>query len=231
MVKDYSYPILDVKNKLNIKNKKINAFITKKNKQESSRIILKKSLIHYNFSSENIASCNQTHSNHVQFIIKPGVYKKTDGLVCNFDSNLILLIQTADCVPIFIVDNFQGLMGLVHSGWRGTYRSIIKSALSIFLDKGSKKNNIMLYLGPSIKQCCYQVKEDVSKYFSNRHITIKNNILYLNLLEKIKDDIISMGIDNNNIYSSEICTFEDKKYYSYRRGDEGRTYSAIGFKE
>ena len=42
--------------------------ITKKNKQRSSKVILEKSLIFYNFDSKNIASCKQIHSNQVQFI-------------------------------------------------------------------------------------------------------------------------------------------------------------------
>ena len=222
MLKDFSYSILDVKSKLNIKNEKINAFITKKSKEDSCKRILEKSLMFYGFDSENVASCEQIHSNHVKFITEPGVYKKTDGIICTFDSNLVLLIQTADCVPIFIADNSQGLIGLVHSGWKGTYHNIIKNALSIFFNKGSKKSNIMIYLGPSIKECCYQIKEDVSQYFSNKYIIVKNNSLYLNLSKKIKDDIISMGIHTNNIYISEECTFDNRKYYSYRRKDQGR---------
>ena len=51
------------------------------------------------------------------------------------------------------------------------------------------------------------------------------------LRHSIKDDIILGGIDNNNICTSKICTFEDQKYYSYRRGDDGRIYSAMSFKE
>ena len=108
---------------------------------------------------------------------------------------------------------------------------IFKSALSIFFDKGSEKNNIKIYLGPSIRRCCYEVKEDVSKYFNTKYITKKNNVLYLNLLDKIKDDSILEGINNHNISTSKICTFENPNYYSHRRGDDGRTYSAIGFKE
>ena len=131
MAKDFSHSILDVKSKLNIKNKKINAFITKKSKQDSCKKILEKSLMFYGFDSKNIASCQQIHSNHVKFITEPGVYKKTDGIICTFNSNLVLLIQTADCVPIFIVDNFQGLIGLVHSGWKGTYHNIIKNLIFV----------------------------------------------------------------------------------------------------
>ena len=104
MLKDSFNSILDVKNKLNIKNHNISAFITRKNKEKSPKIILEKSLMYYNLDSKNIASCNQIHSNKAQFITKPGVYEKTDGLVCDFDSNLTLLIQTADCVPIILYD-------------------------------------------------------------------------------------------------------------------------------
>ena len=85
--------IVDLKNKLDIKSNNLTAFITKKNKKESSSIILKKSLMYYNYDSKNIASCNQVHSNNVEFIKKPGVYQNTDGLVCAFHSKLILLIQ------------------------------------------------------------------------------------------------------------------------------------------
>ena len=231
MLKDSFNSVLDMKSDLDIKDTDISAFITRKSKDVSSEKILEESLMHYNLNSENIASCNQIHSNKVQFITEAGVYNKTDGLICSFDSNLVLLIQTADCVPIFIVDNLKGLMGLVHSGWKGTYQNIITSALSIFFAEGSKKNNIRVYIGPSIRQCCYEIKEDVSKYFNKKYINMRNDNLYLNLLDKIKDDIISEGIDNHNICSSQICTFEDQKYYSYRKGDNGRIYSAIGSKE
>jgi len=231
MTNQFINSTVDLKNELDIKNNNLTAFITKRNKKKSSSIILKKSLMYYNCDSKNIASCNQVHSNKVQFVKNPGVYQNTDGLVCAFDSELILLIQTADCVPIFILDDIKGLMGLVHSGWIGTYKNIIKSALSIFFDKGSKKNNIKIYLGPSIKQCCYEIKEDVFKYFDKKYIAQKENSLYLNLLDKIQDDILLEGISQHNIFTSKVCTLEDEDYYSYRRGDNGRIYSAIGFKK
>ena len=51
------------------------------------------------------------------------------------------------------------------------------------------------------------------------------------LLDKIQDDILLEGINQHNIFSSKVCTLEDEEYYSYRRGDNGRIYSAIGFKK
>ena len=55
--------------------------------------------------------------------------------------------------------------------------------------------------------------------------------MYLNLLDKIKDDILLENIDNNNVYTSKVCTFEDQEYYSCRGNNDGRIYSVIGSKK
>tara|TARA_Y100001970_G_C14259779_1_gene879114 strand:+ start:1087 stop:1776 length:690 start_codon:yes stop_codon:yes gene_type:complete len=222
--------IVSLDNSFCIKNNNFIAFITKKNKNKSSDIILKETLMFKGFNFDNIASCNQIHSNRVQFIEKSGVYQETDGLICSLNSKLILLIQTADCIPIFIIDEINKLIGLVHSGWKGTRDSIVQSALSIFFNKGSKKENIKIYLGPSIKKCCYEINEDVSKYFNDKYLISKEQTLYLSLIDRIKDDILIEGIKSKNIFDSQICTMENQEYYSYRRNDNGRIYSVMGYK-
>ena len=222
--------IVSIGNDFCIESNNFIAFITKKNKNKSSDMILKETLISKGFNFDNIASCNQIHSNRVQFIRKRGIYQETDGLICSLNSKLILLIQTADCVPIFMIDEINKLIGLVHSGWRGTCNSIVQSALSVFFNKGSKKENIKIYLGPSIKKCCYEIKEDVSKYFNDKYLVNKEQTLYLNLIDKIKDDMLAEGVKLNNIFDSQICTMENQEYYSYRRNDNGRIYSIIGYK-
>ena len=182
------------------------------------------------FEADNIASCIQTHSDHVQYIDKPGIYENTDGLITNVKNNIFLMIQTADCVPIFILDNNKGIIGLVHSGWKGTSKSIILSAISIFSDYGSNINDIHIYLGPCIKSCCYEVKNDVAQFFEEDFIMQNNNKLFLSLESKIKSDLLNIGIQNSNILISEICTYENKKFCSYRRDKDkaGRMYSIIG---
>ena len=85
-------------------------------------------------------------------------------------SNLLLQINTADCIPIFMYDPLCEIMGIVHSGWRGTNKEIILNALNIFFKKGSKAKNIKIVLGPSIRKCCFEVKEDVSSLFNNKYV-------------------------------------------------------------
>ena len=177
-----------------------------------------------------IASCNQIHSDKVLYIDKPGVYAKSDGLVTKCSNNIVLKIQTADCVPISMYDPDKQLIGLLHSGWKGTKNSICNNAIKIFVENGSNLDNIKVFLGPSIQKCCYEVKNDVSKQFNQRYIIKINDKQFLDMQSKIKDDLILNGIYKNNISISDICTHENEGCYSYRKEGEsaGRMYTILG---
>lgn len=205
--------ILNLNNKFKLESNKPHMLISKKK-----------------YEKNNIASCLQIHSNHVQYVDKSGVYKNTDGLVTHIDNNISLVIQTADCVPIFMLDSNQGIIGLIHSGWKGTSTSIILSATSVFSKYGSNMSDIKVYLGPWIQSCCYEIKNDVSKHFDKKFIFNKNGRLFLDLGLKIQSDLISVGVENGNIFKSDICTYENQQFCSYRRDNHkaGRMYSIIG---
>ena len=177
-----------------------------------------------------IASCLQTHSNNVKYIKKSGLYNNIDGLVTHIDNNIYLMIQTADCMPIFMIDNIKGMIGLVHSGWKGTSNSIILSAISIFSNYDSRIDDIEIYIGPSIKSCCYEIKYDVAKYFNPKFIIKNNQKSFLDLEKKVRYDLSEVGVKSSNIFISDICTYENKNFCSYRRDNDksGRMYSIIG---
>jgi len=209
-------------------NKNIIAFSTIKNNQISSEIVLSKSLKEYNI--HKIASCNQVHSNNVLFVDCEGLYDNSDGLITTIKSNVFLKIQTADCVPIYIYDFNKGLIGLVHSGWKGTYKEIIKNSINIFFQKGSSYNDIKVFLGPSIRECCYEIKDDVACFFDDKYLILKHQKIYLNLQSKIIDDLLSMNIKVDNIKKTEDCTYHSNEFYSYRKEDNiGKIYSILGF--
>ena len=103
-------------------------------------------------------------------------------------------------------------------------------SISIFYNYGSNIDDIKIYLGPSIKSCCYEIKNDVAKYFDQKFIIKNNQKLFLDLESKINDDLSKMGIKSSNIFMSNICTYENKNFCSYRRDYDkaGRMYSIIG---
>src|SRR6516165_6868811 len=71
---------------------------------------------------------------------------------------LLLGIQTADCVPILLVDPRKRAVAAVHAGWRGTLARIAEKAVGrMQLEFGSKPTNLLAALGPAIGPCCYEV--------------------------------------------------------------------------
>ena len=86
--------------------------------------------------------------------------KNTDGVVTD-KKDLVLSIQVADCIPIYLVDPVKKVFGIIHAGWRGIVQKIHCNALKEFINKGSKLNKIKVFLGPSIKSCCFEIQSDI----------------------------------------------------------------------
>ena len=178
----------------------------------------------------DIAKCKQIHSTNVKYVLSSGIYENCDGLITSLESKFFLQISTADCTPIFMYDPIMKIIGLIHSGWKGTANKIILNALNIFLKRGSKSKNIKIALGPSIKECCFEVQKDVASLFDDKYIIISESRLYINLSLKIFDDLVLNGLMEDNIYVSKSCTFDDSNFQSYRREgkESGRMISLIG---
>jgi len=163
----------------------------------------------------------QKHTSNVQFVTKPGIYDNVDGLITSEKHNIILTIKVADCIPIYIYDPKTCYYGLIHSGWKGTKNHIIKNAFEILFNiANSDPNNIIVFIGPHIRECCYEIDWDVAQYFSfiNKD-SIKNKWL-LSLEKEIIYDAKDVGILNNNIHTSNICTYESLDCESFRRDKE-----------
>ena len=199
---------------------------TLKNDNASDRDNFLSVLEKKNINKKYITDANQIHSNIVSYVNKPGTYDNIDGLITNGDSKLILVIKTADCVPIFLFDKIKNNYGAIHAGWRGIQSKIHLNAVDKFLSIGSNIENINIVIGPSIKSCCYEVGEEMKKIFNEKFITTINNKYYLDLIQCIASDLKVLGIKNINIDSS--CTYDGDKYYSYRKDKgNGRMYSFI----
>ena len=72
---------------------------------------------------------------------------------------------TADCVPVILVDKENEAIAAIHSGWKGTFSSIVtETILRMKEEYNSKAENIVAYIGPHIRQCCYEVSEDLKEH-------------------------------------------------------------------
>ena len=187
------------------------------------------------FTLNNLTSNIQIHSDIVHIVNSGniGLRREGDALITNI-TNVPLLVFTADCVPVAIIDTKNKVIGVAHAGWRGTYDEISKKTVErMMLDYNSNPSDIVAVIGPSISDCCYQVSEDLYNKFKDRFkdsrdtYLIKENQYYLNLQNINKYSLESCGVKSEYIFDMNICTScNSDKYHSYRMHD--KTQKRIG---
>ncbi len=83
-----------------------------------------------------------------------------DGLLtCR--QNVLLLVASADCVPIVLADPETGWIAAVHAGWRGTAARVLDAALDALGARDVRPGNLRAAFGPSISRDRYEVGPEV----------------------------------------------------------------------
>jgi polyphenol oxidase len=149
-------------------------------------------------------------------------FAKGDALVTNVPG-FCLVIRTADCFPIFLVDETNRIAGAVHSGWRSTEKNITAKTVSLMKERfGSDPAGMKAYILPGIGADHYEVSEDVAKKFAGCY-TSKDGKFFLDLKLSIYNSLRKSGLVRENIYASYQDTFGfNDTFFSHRRGDAGR---------
>jgi len=180
--------------------------------------------------TENLAIPEQVHSAVVEFASLPGTYPGADGLVTT-SSDILLTLKVADCVPVFLFDPRKKIIGLIHSGWKGTLENIAPNAIQMMQKNGAETRDISCYLGPAIGKCCYEVDGEVARKFDdNAKVKIDERKWKVGLHEQISLQLVEIGIPAKNIETSMMCTYESPECHSYRRDGEnaGRMVAFLG---
>jgi YfiH family protein len=91
-----------------------------------------------------------------------------DGLITH-TPGLLLAIQTADCLPVIVVDSKKRALGIFHAGWRGTVRRIVEKGVGEMRRYfGSRPSDLEAAIGPGVHNCCYTVGEEVRDNFHSQ---------------------------------------------------------------
>ncbi len=156
-----------------------------------------------------------------------------DGFV-SYTPGCMLLIFTADCLPVFIYDTKKRYIALAHCGWKGVHKEIVKNAIRKLIKKGSKTADLRFILGPGIRECCYEVSPSFVRRFERRYgktgIYTWRGLIYFSLPDILKEQLKIAKIPAKNIKDTKSCTCcQPEKYYSYRREGKraGRMVSGI----
>lgn len=200
-----------------------------------------------------IVCSDQTHTTNVRVVTRadmgkgvtrPRDYTDVDGLITN-EKGIVLATFYADCVPLYFVDPVKEVIGLSHSGWKGTVGGIGRETVSrMQREYGCRPEDIYAAIGPSICRECYEVSRDVSEAFEKAFAEddfLNTNHAYEQIIsyrdEKQKAEgkcqldlhlanqwiLKSAGILPEHISVTDVCTAHNPDYlFSHRKTDGKR---------
>ncbi len=116
-----------------------------------------------------LISLRQVHSDFIHCVTEvPNHHLVGDGLITS-TPGLLLAVQTADCLPVILVDTQQRAVGVFHAGWRGTVKRIVEKGVGEMRCRfGSRPRDIQAAIGPGIHGCCYEVGPEVQEKFDSQ---------------------------------------------------------------
>lgn len=194
----------------------------------------------------------QTHTTSVRLvteedagkgIVKKRDYKDIDGLITNVPG-ITLVTFFADCVPLYFLDPVHKAIGLSHSGWRGT----VSRMGAVTVDKmkeayGTRAEDLLVCIGPSICGDCYEVGEEVTLEFKkafakenwNQILREKDNGKFMLDLWKANEILLKeAGVKQEHIQTTDICTHCNSDYlFSHRTcgNERGNLAAFLSLKE
>ncbi|MFZ4379449.1 MAG: peptidoglycan editing factor PgeF [Polynucleobacter sp.] len=157
--------------------------------------------------------------------------------------NEVLVILTADCLPVLFAAKDGSVVGASHAGWRGLCGGVIEETLKEMLSLCDHlaAGDVLAWLGPAIGPDAFEVGEDVYEAFASSGVKAgskdfvpivgKSGKYLANLYSLATARLRSIGI--HQISGGEMCTYHDKQdFFSYRRdGATGRSASLIWISE
>jgi polyphenol oxidase len=136
--------------------------------------------------------------------------------------NAAIAVRAADCVPVLIADRATGAVAAVHAGWRGTCAAAAPAAVSALrAEFGSRPENLVAAIGPSIGVCCYEVglvdafaAAGHERYLISRWFTSTppprgsraQNPLRLDVAGANRDQLVLAGVPEEHVHVSGLCT-------------------------
>lgn len=159
-----------------------------------------------------------THRGGWEGLLRTG---EADGHVAA-ERGIVLTVSIADCVPIFIAHP-SGIVGLLHSGWRGTVGRVVDSGIKAYARLGLSPDELKMHLGPAICGRCYEVSAEVREQLTGQPATRPGNV---DLRSLIAEHAWDLGVSDVTV-SSDCTRCDNDRFFSHRAGDTGRQVAVI----
>ena len=162
-----------------------------------------------------------------------------DGL-CTDDPGVTLVIYCADCVPLYFVDREHRAIGLAHAGWRGTAAGMAQAMVERMAQEfGSRPEELLVAIGPSIGKGCFEVDEPVAAEFQKLpqwELFVggpQREKYHVDLWECNRQFLLAAGVRAEHITVGQVCTMcESDLVFSHRktRGQRGSNCAMLALR-
>lgn len=175
---------------------------------------------------DDLVSMKLIHGSNVEIIQKTNKGKEeirdTDAMITNI-RGIILGVFVADCVPSIIYDPKNHAIAVIHGGWRGLAQNIGSKTIDKMIDTyDTAPENLIVGIGPAICGKCYEVGDEIKNKINKKFPSFAKEVLknnkgkdYLNIQKLMKLQLKEKGVKSIEI--ANVCTLENKDYFSYRR--------------
>ena len=193
-----------------------------------------------NCSIDQLVCTNQTHSANFHKVTQDDFGKgatsletaipDTDALY-TFEPGAVLTSFSADCVPVILYSEKDGLAAVVHSGWQGTVKEITyKLLLHLEQEESCDLVNVQVIIGTALSQQKFEVDYDVYDRYVQlgyakpyMYFNDATNKYHIDNQLTVKQQCVLAGVPEQNITLDTMCTFLREDGFSYRQQrDAGR---------
>jgi len=193
------------------------------------------------FNPEHLVTAEQVHSDRILAVTAEhtgrgaidysSAIPATDALITDLPGVPIATFY-ADCVPVFVLDPVRKAIGLAHAGWKGTVLKIAQKTVHRMSEiYGTYAADCLIGIAPSIGPCCYEVDNTVYNKFANSWQEDPLKFLMpaepgkwrLDLWTANLNQLLEVGVRQENVDISRICTCCNPKTLFSHRGENGRT--------
>ena len=188
----------------------------------------------------------QTHSDHIHCVtlddLGKGAYEQASAIddcdaLYTRESNVLLGVFHADCVPVLLYDPIQNIIAAIHSGWQGTVKEITRKTMEhLITQEHVDPSHVIAYIGPAIAYRSFEVGRDVIDQILSMSFDTSGYITYLSDEKALvnnrglnKQMLLDAGVPMENITINKSDTFSpNDALFSYRRDHHcGRHLSYI----
>jgi YfiH family protein len=181
----------------------------------------------------------QIHSDRIHVIEKIPVGTLIGDALITRQKGVLLIIKTADCLPVLMVDRRQKAVAAVHCGWKSTSQGLIQKVVKTMEEcYGCDSSTLLVAMGPCIGRSCYEVDEDVKQEFERKGLSLEpfqlhpfqSGKYFLDLKRANGLQLVDVGVSESKISAVDLCTHCEDDLLSYRRDKKSssRMLSFIG---